>query len=339
MRKQYSNRPKVETHQKIADRILDMLEQGTVPWHKPWATAGRPMIPQISKQSGNAYTGSNQILLQMFQAFAGFETDEWATFKQIKAMGGSVRKGEKGCPLVFFSKQVKLFKGERPARLNKWYRSLEDFLQTAKERGYNPDRMLNEKGQVLYRVSGAEYKVTMILKDFTVFNLSQQDGVEYRIRPEAPAPEARNTSARIPEAEDIVTRWSDCPTITHGGNSAYYRPSTDSINVPAFEDFDGADEYYSTLYHEMSHSTGHQSRLSREGVTNHSGFGSHSYGIEELIAEFSASYLCGVAGIEKTIDNSASYIDSWIKTIKAQPEMVLDACFSAGKSANMILGI
>src|SRR5580704_18512488 len=99
---------------------------------------------------------------------------------------------------------------------------------------------------------------------------------------------------------------------------ASYCPSTDTVAMPARSAFLAAEEYYSTLFHEITHSTGHPSRLGREGILNHNPFGSDDYSKEELVAEMGAAMLCGVAGIEShTIDNSAAYLQSWISRLRS----------------------
>jgi antirestriction protein ArdC len=119
-----------------------------------------------------------------------------------------------------------------------------------------------------------------------------------------------------------------------------YYPTFDRINCPPLKDFQIAEEYYSTLFHEMIHSTGHKSRLARSGITTQSvAFGDDVYSKEELIAEMGAAMLCGVAGIDNsTIENSASYIDSWLRVLKKDSRLVLQAAAQAQKASDYILG-
>ena len=109
--------------------------------------------------------------------------------------------------------------------------------------------------------------------------------------------------------------------------------------MPAREAFDSAPEYFSTLFHELTHSTGHGSRLDRTGVTEPIKFGSHSYSFEELIAECGAAFLCGASGIAPaTLDNSAAYIGNWVSKLKSDPKWIVQAAAQAGKAADLILG-
>ena len=110
------------------------------------------------------------------------------------------------------------------------------------------------------------------------------------------------------------------------------------VNMPKPETFRSAEEYYSLPYHELTHSTGHSSRLNRKGITVHNGFGSLDYGKEELVAEMGAAFLCGCTGIEnRVIDNSAAYVAGWLKAIKEDKKIVITAAAAAQKAADYIL--
>ena len=119
---------------------------------------------------------------------------------------------------------------------------------------------------------------------------------------------------------------------------ACYRPSIDTVGMPARSAFHSAEEYYSTLFHELTHSTGHPSRVGREGIMNHNPFGSEDYSKEELVAEMGAAMLCGVAGIEsQTLDNSAAYLQTWINKLKSDSRLIVSAASQAQKAADYIL--
>lgn len=144
----------------------------------------------------------------------------------------------------------------------------------------------------------------------------------------------------IEEAEKIVQGFADAPPIRFAPSRAFYRPSEDFISVPPIQDFRVPEEYYCTLFHEMVHSTGHPKRLNRPGVANFDAFGTEQYTKEELIAEMGAAMLCGVAGIDNsTIPNSASYIASWLRKLKDDPRLVIQAAGQAQKAADHILGL
>ncbi len=123
-----------------------------------------------------------------------------------------------------------------------------------------------------------------------------------------------------------------------GGSRACYAPEYDRVRVPALERFEVPDQYYQTLFHELTHSTGHESRLKRPGIVDLAAFGSTEYAREELVAEMGAAFLCGEAGIvQDTIDNSAAYISNWLKRLKDDVRLVVTAAAQAQKAADFVL--
>ncbi|MGX5188165.1 ArdC family protein [Streptomyces avermitilis] len=143
----------------------------------------------------------------------------------------------------------------------------------------------------------------------------------------------------IEEAEQLVKGFVGGPKLIYNPGRAAYFPNTDIVSVPEKNDFPILEEYYSTLFHELVHSTGHPKRLNRPGVANFDKFGSEQYSKEELIAEMGAAMLCAMVGIENTtLDNSASYIASWLKKLKDDPKLVVQAAGQAQKAVDMIAG-
>ncbi len=283
----------------IADRILEMLDKGVVPWRKPW-TAGPAEMPR-NGLTKKPYRGINVFLLHA----AGYSNPRWFTFRQALAIGANVRKGEKGFPVVFW-------KFDRAAR---------------EERADEPADA---------DAAEATAKRAPILRYYTVFNAEQLDNLPgaYTDSPAEPAAEPRDP---IADAVAIVEGMPNRPRITYAGGRACYRPFDDSVTVPPAESFPQLEEHYSTLFHELAHATGHETRLNRKTIGT-AAFGSDTYGREELLAEFAASFLCAVAGIATaTIENSAAYIASWRETIKADKPIVVFAAAQAQKAADYIL--
>lgn len=172
-----------------------------------------------------------------------------------------------------------------------------------------------------------------LLRYYSVFNSEQCDGLNI---PQLEK-EAREFSA-IEECIGVVNYMPNAPRVQHEQPKAFYVPSMDYVNMPHPESFCSDEEYYSVLFHELTHSTGHSSRLNRKGITGHNAFGTSDYGKEELIAEMGAAFLCGFAGIEnKTIDNSAAYVQGWVKAIKEDKKIVITAAAQAQKAADFIL--
>jgi antirestriction protein ArdC len=182
---------------------------------------------------------------------------------------------------------------------------------------------------------GSERKQTpFLLRYYRVFNVCQTEGIADKLG-------LGNSSPRVPSLEQceyIVDRMPNRPDIENS-DRAWYRPSTDKVGMPARELFHSSEEYYSTLFHELTHSTGHASRIGREGIEQLNAFGSESYSREELIAEMVAAMLCGFAGISPhTLENSAAYLQSWLRVLKSDSRMVVMAASAAQKAADYILG-
>jgi len=278
----------------VTERIIELLEEGTVPWHKPWK-GGAGQAP-MNMVSGKPYRGVNIFLL----ATQGYDSPYWLSFNQIKKKGGQVVKGEKSTLIIFWK-----------------------FLEKS-EKDENGEEKIRKVGMLRY---------------YRVFNLEQTEGLKLPVTGQLELGDTDFDFQPIEICEGIVKSWDDCPKINHQQNRAYYRPSSDSINMPKHKRFDSEEEYYSTLFHEMSHSTGHSSRLDRDSLTALCPFGSTNYSKEELVAEMGAAMLCGMAGIENdTIDNSAAYIKGWLKKLNDNPKWVIQAAGKAQKSCDLILG-
>jgi antirestriction protein ArdC len=178
----------------------------------------------------------------------------------------------------------------------------------------------------------------LMMRLFSVFNVEQADWPEGSKLPAAPVkPESKFSP--VEAAEAIANGMPQRPEIKHGGDRAFYSPLLDYVGMPNRESFASAEGYYGTLFHELVHSTGHESRVGREGIeANNISFGSATYSKEELVAEMGAAYLCAEAGIEPQIDQNAAYIASWLKVLKGDKKFVVSAAAGAGKATDFILG-
>lgn len=280
-----------KTYDVINSRIMELLQQGTVPWKKTWNAQTNYPMNLISKKE---YRGINVWLL----ANSPFGSPYWLTFKQATDKGGHVRKGQKSTPVVFW----------------KWVDRKDSDDADSEE--------TNGKGKI------------PILRTYNVFNWEQTEGIETPSTTEA----ITNPFTPIERAEQIIAGMPHRPEIKHVGNDASYSPRWDRVKIPEPTAFESPEEYYSTLFHELSHSTGHASRVGRKGIIDMNHFGSHEYSKEELCSEFSASFLCGVAGIEqKIIVNSAAYIQGWLKAIKNDKKLLIMAASQGQRAADYIL--
>lgn len=276
---------KVNAYQVITDRIVGLLEQGTVPWRQTWAGGGEA----VSLVTKKPYRGINRLILNI----SGFASPYWATFNQISKRGGHVRKGEKSTPVVFW----------------KWIEKEDP-----------------ETGEKVERP---------FLRYYRVFNLDQTEGIFVPGQDEEPA--AFNP---IERCEQIIQGMPNKPMAQHREQRAWYSPALDLVNMPRPETFDSPETFYATFYHELSHSTGHMTRLNRPTLAEMAPFGSTDYSKEELIAEMTAAMLCGVSGISnRTIDNSAAYIQNWLKRLQEDRRLVVQAASHAQRAADYILGI
>ena len=193
---------------------------------------------------------------------------------------------------------------------------------------------IGEEKEYVTRDGETKSSKPIILRYSNVFNLTQTEGINL---PASALHEAR-TNDPIDECERVVSAMPNRPTIEQS-DRAWYAPGRDVVGMPSIGLFRSSEEYYSTLFHELTHSTGHKSRVGREGFEAIQSFGSESYSREELVAEVGAAMLCGVTGIaNRTIENSAAYLRGWIDRLKSDSRLIVGAASAAQKSADFILG-
>lgn len=272
-----------DVYEKVTAKLIAAMEAGVIPWE-------RPIKPAMSVH-GHVYRGINALILGL----SDFASPIWMTFDQARKLGGSVRKGEKGTPVMLWKAS------KRPAES-----------------------------------ADGEERSGFFATTFTVFNLEQTDGVK------VPACFALTASTVSPSdaADAIIAGYANGPAVEHVGRQPCYIPSLDTVRIPAPGAFPSTARYYKTMFHELTHSTGHASRLGREGVTNLDKFGSHQYAKEELIAEMGAAFLCARAGIEsdQLTENSAAYLKSWLGVLRGDCKLLVQAASAAQKAVDCITG-
>lgn len=172
-------------------------------------------------------------------------------------------------------------------------------------------------------------KTIPVLRSFTVFHTSQIDNLpdQYLPKPVEVLPEPE----RIERAEKLMAQ----ATVTHGGDRAYYHSGSDAITLPQIGQFESVAAYYATALHELTHWTGHSSRLCREYGKR---FGDTAYAREELVAEMGAAFLCASVGIEGKLQH-AEYLQSWIKVLRNDKRAIVVAAGAAQKAADFVLGV
>ena len=267
----------------ITDRIIAQMEQGIIPWQKPWISNGKA----ISHTTGKPYSLMNQMLLG--------SPGEYITFRQCQEAGGKVKKGEMSSMVVFW----------------KWSEQEDE--------------------------DTGEIKQVPFLRYYNVFHIDQCEGITAKYTTETTFPDGASTVER---AQEIIYDYLGREEVTllhQEGDQAFYRPSTDEIVLPTRKQFISTAEYYSTVYHELTHSTGHPSRLNRldKGVA----FGSDMYSKEELIAEIGAAALVNHCGLETStsLRNNAAYVQNWLSVLKGDKRFIVSAAGQAEKAVNLIL--
>ena len=292
-----------DPYARITGRILEQLEQGVRPWTKPWSAdhlGGRVTRPLRS--TGEAYQGINVLLLWMEAVAAGHGSPTWMTYRQALALGGQVRKGERGCPVVYFGT---LAKGSADGG--------------EAEGGSEED--------------GREVR---FLKTYTVFNVAQIDGLSERLTPAAaespplPAPE------RIAHADAFLGALGI--EVRHGGGQAFYSASEDWIQLPPLEAFYNVESYYTTWGHESVHATRHPSRLDRDFERRR--FGDEGYAREELVAELGCAFLAADLGLYlEPREDHAAYLASWIKVLQGDKRAIVSAAAHAERAVKFLHGL
>ena len=286
---------KTNIYDEITSQIIAELENGIIPWQKPWANGS--FMGCISHTTGRPYSLLNQWLLR---GRAG----EWLTYKQIQDEGGRVRKGEKARMVVFWT-----------------------FVEKVTEK---TDEETGEEKKVV--------EAYPVLKGYTVFHIDQTEDIKPRFNNEAKKYDHTPIEAAEMAVENYINRDGLKLEIVES-DRAFYRPSTDSVTVPKSEQFKIKEEYYSTLFHELTHSTGHQTRLNRSGIAGLHFFGDEEYSKEELIAEIGAAFMCQTVGIEcaKAFKNSVAYVQSWLGALKNDKKLIVTAAAKAEQAVNYML--
>jgi antirestriction protein ArdC len=291
----------VDTYQEVTDAVIKALEEGTIIWQCPWNQVGLPK----NITSDVNYRGWNLFLLNFNTMIKGYPTPYYITYKQANHLKGSIKKGEKGVRIIYWA-EVELKNQQADTTTQ----------PTAEET--------------------AKPRTIMVPKTYTVFNIAQTEGIEFPYF-EVGTPSERE---KIANCEIVVDNMPNRPAIRKNGTSAYYQPSTDTVVVPSLKRCKSSEAYYSTLFHELAHSTGHESRLNRKELLSTDGFGSTNYAKEELTAEMTAAFLSAVTGIgQATIDNSAAYIESWLKALRNDKTLIIKAAAQAQRAADYILTV
>ncbi|HEX8430633.1 MAG TPA: zincin-like metallopeptidase domain-containing protein [Longimicrobium sp.] len=280
----HSSQPR-DIYQEVTDRIIKALEEEVAPWVRPW---NAPDFPR-NGGSKRPYNGINVFLLWLTAYERGYRSPDWFTYNQAKALGGQVRRGERGTLVTLWK------------------------LLERREAGATPE------------AEPASGNKTLLLRHFVVFNREQIDGFE------AAAEETPRHAWERDLAVETFIRATGA-RIVEGGTLAGYLPAADEIRMPPLETFVSRERFYSTELHELTHWTGHASRLARDFSGT---FGSPAYAREELVAEMGAAFLCAALGVAGQLQHP-EYIANWIKVLQEDKKAVFRAASLARQAAEYL---
>jgi antirestriction protein ArdC len=279
-------------YEEVTDKIVAELEAGRVPWVQPWGRARAGLGLPRNAATGRHYSGINILILWGALIERGYAAQVWLTFRQALALGGHVRKGEQGTTVVY------------------------------------ADRFIPQEEKARAESEGDAPEAVPFLKRFTVFNLSQCDGLPEELSVGAP-PVPDNLI--LPEAEALIRATG--ATLRIGGARAFYSVTGDFVQVPPPQAFLEPINWHRTAFHELGHWTGHVSRLTRDLS---GAFGSRPYAREELVAELTSAFVCAALGIIPTVRH-ADYIGSWLDVLREDNRAIFRAASQASKAADFLL--
>jgi len=288
---------RADIYTRITDQILADLEQGVLPWHKPWNAehaAGR--ISRPLRFNGAPYQGINVIILWQTSEACGYAAPIWMTLKQANQLGGAVRKGERASPVVY------------TGRISKT--------------GTDPDTGEQTEQGIPF------------LKSYSVFNVDQIDGLPDAFYARAQAPQM-SEQQRIDAVEEFFAHARI--DIRYAGNQAYYAIGEDRITMPFFETFIDAESFYATLAHESAHWTRHPSRLKRDFGRKRWGDEGYAMEelVAEITSAYLCADL-GLSPLADPRDEHAAYIGSWIKVLQNDKRAIFSAAAHAQRAATFL---
>lgn len=321
-----------DCYQMVTDRIIEELEKGNIPWQKGWSGTAEGAYNYVSRKP---YSLLNQLMLK--------HDDAYLSFKQVEAKGGKVKKGAKAEAVVFW-KMLPVEEevdGEKKRKIIPMLRYYKVFW-------------IGDTTLVMYEVT---WEAETIDEDGESMTVTKSKYFDTREEAEQFAQTVENAKIFEPKVTDLEAKPAEHEPIkeaetviqeyllreteltfenSRASNEAYYSPHLDKVVVPMLSQFEHAEEYYSTAFHELTHSTGNAKRLGR--LTKSAAFGSNDYSKEELVAELGAAMLVNQCGIEteKSFRNSAGYLQGWLKALKNDKRLIVSAAGKAEKAVKFI---
>ena len=298
---------RLTTDQKIEEvtaAVMETMSNGTVPWKKPWNEKwARALSPsaQHNPFTKTYYSGMNPYILSAAMDRYGYTDPRWGTYKNIKDNGGRL-DGQKSTAITYWE-----------------LKSIPD---------PDDDDPNNTRDK---------FRTWLDVRIHRVFNVQQAIGLDLPPLDIESIVPLKTTKECEKIAMDYLSR--EQIRLTYKGDRAAYSPSLDAIIMPPKDArvWADANEYFSTLYHECGHSSGHAERLNRDEMKHAVFFEDIHYAAEELVAELTSAYLCADAGIDNTLKNSAAYLSHWLGKLKDDPKLFTKAATKAAAAAKFIL--
>ena len=289
----------------VAESLIAQIEEGTARWTQAWKPGERALPCNV--KTGRQYRGGNSVWLASTADSRGYSDERWGTFKQVQDLGGHVRRGEKGCAILFWQFETK---------------------RLARDKEGKP--ILDDEGKPVYETQPLASPRAFT---YTVFNAEQCNGLPTR----PPRPGSYSWD-KHEEAERVFSEAG--AVIEHSGkNRAYYDLRRDRVILPFKEQFPDAPRYYQTALHELGHWTGHPQRLNRETLTRgiEDGFASPHYAREELRAEISSMITGDRLNLGHDPSRHAAYVGSWIQALRDDPREIHRASRDAQEMSDFLL--
>ena len=344
--------------QEITDRMVSALEQGDIPWRKPWRSVERPM----NGLSGHRYQGINRFMTMLTQFERGYGDPRWLTFNQVRQAGGHVKKGEHGVQIEMWKprpfwerKDVTVTLDHAAVRV--FSESSDGRVEIGSKSALRPTSAAHKSalrvehgGKAVSWAAAHQALDVFSTRVYTVFNVEQCEGLDpQKLVPLAD--HAVTVDAHTRGEFLMASMRADGVGFKEGADGACYVPSADSIRLPSRARFVSQEAYYATALHEIGHSTGAAHRLNRDGIVGAHAFGSEDYAREELRAELASAFLAvetGIApapetgnagGAEADFENQhKAYLKHWAKVLKSDKNEMFRAAKEAGEAADYVLG-
>ena len=292
-------------YRKVAEQLIEQIDRGTARWTQAWQPGEKALPCNVA--TGKAYRGGNSVWLASVADQRGYGDERWGTYKQVKGLGGQVRRGEKGSAILFWQFEAR---------------------KLARDSHGKP--VLDGEGKPVYETIPLDRPRSY---PYTVFNAEQCDGLSRR-EPRAGA----HAWDPIEQAERVLAE-SGAMIENAGKNRAYYDLRRDRIILPYKQQFPNGPAYYQTALHELGHWTGHPDRLNRATLTQglEEGFASPHYAREELRAEISSMMTGDRLRIGHDPSRHAAYVGSWIEALKNDPREIYRASQDAQLMSDWVL--